>query len=163
MSLLTVEVRAWIGREVTFVAPEPVSRSSIRAFAMAIGDDDPLYTSDAYAREQGYRSVISPPTFVCETNQFTGLPPDEHGYAGHLWDLPVVGARLIRGGNAYEFHRPLYPDDVVTVRWTLESIEERTASSGAHMLVVTSVARYSARDGEPIAQNTETLIYQEMP
>lgn len=161
MSLLTDEVRAWIGREVVFVAPDEVSRSSIRAFAMAVGDD-PLYRDDDYARSVGYESVIAPPTFVCETNQFTGLNADENGYAGHLWDLPVVGCRLIRGGNSYEFDRPLLPTDLVTVRWVLESIEERTSSAGARMLVVMSVATFWDDKGDRIARNAETLIYQEV-
>jgi acyl dehydratase len=154
MSLLTDEVRAWIGRE--------VSRSSIRAFADALRDDDPRYRDADFARAHGFADVIAPPTFVCETNQFVNLPPDENGYAGHLWELPVKGCRLIRGGNAYEFDRPLLPSDRVTVRWTLESIEERTSSAGARMLVVTSVATYTDADGARIARNAETLIYQEL-
>lgn len=162
MSLLTDEVRAWIGREVVFVAPDEVSRSSIRAFAMALADDDPRYRDADFARAHGFDDMIAPPTLVCETNQFTGLDPDENGYAGHLWDLPVVGCRLIRGGNAYEFDRPLLPTDRVTVTWRLDSIEERTSSAGARMLVVLNVATYTDAAGKRIAKNTETLIYQEV-
>lgn len=161
MTLLTDEVRAWIGREAVYSAPEEVGRASIRYFAIAIGDDNPLYTDAAYAKKQGYRDVIAPPTFVCETNQFTGSGTRAgDGYLGHTWDLPVEGCRLIRGGNEYEFFRPVYPDDVITVRWKLADMGERVTSAGVTMLIVSSVATYEDQNGETIARNTETLIYQ---
>ena len=31
---------------------------------------------------------------------------------GHRWHIEVPGTRLVRGGNAYEFHRHVRPDDV---------------------------------------------------
>lgn len=161
MSLLTDEIRAWIGREAVYEAPEELGRASIRAFARAVGDENPLYTDDAFARAHGHPSVIAPPTLICETNQFIARAPDEHGYSGHLWDLPITGCRLIRGGNAYTFARAVLPTDRVTVRWLLHSIEERTSSKGARMLIVTSVVTYTNQDGELLADNTETLIYEE--
>jgi len=162
MTLLTHEIKSWIGREVVYEAPDEVGRASIRYFALAIGDDNPLYFDDDYARENGYDGVIAPPTLVCETNQFIGAGPglSEDGYLGHTWDLPITGCRLIRGGNEYEFFRPLRPNDRVTVRWSLTDITERTASSGVAMLVVLSEATYADADGEPIAINRETIIYQ---
>lgn len=155
MSLLTPDLEAWIGREVTYTAPEEVGRASIRYFADAIGDDNPLWTDDDYARSHGYPSVIAPPTFVCETNQFTRRPMDEHGYIGHTWDLPVRGCRLLRGGNAYTFHRPLVPDDRVTVVWRLDAMEMKR-----DMLFVYSQATYTNQHGALLATNRETLIYR---
>jgi acyl dehydratase len=161
MTLLTEEVKAWIGREVTYESPDELGRASIRYFALAIGDDNPLYFDDEYARANGYDGVIAPPTLVCETNQFIGASPnrDADGYLGHTWDLPVSGCRLVRGGNDYEFFRPVRPDDRITVTWRLAGITERTSSSGAPMLVVSSDATYTSR-GETVAVNKETLIYQ---
>jgi hypothetical protein len=48
--LLTEELRGWIGREVSYAAPEEIGRASIRYFALAIGDDNPLYVDEDYAR-----------------------------------------------------------------------------------------------------------------
>ena len=161
MTLLTDDVRAWIGREVTFTAPEELGRAAIRYFALATGDDNRLYTDDDYAREHGHPSVIVPPTLVCETNQFVPDPaPDDNGYIGHTWDLPVTGCRLIRGGNRYTFERPVLPADRISVRWRIADITEKTSSSGTPMLVVASVATYTDADGALVATNEETLIYQ---
>ena len=160
MALLTDELKAWIGREVRYPAHEELGRASIRYFALAVGDDNPLYRDDDYARQAGYPSLIAPPTLVCETSQYADRPPDEDGYIGHAWELPITGCRMIRAGNEYEFHRPTLPSDRISVTWTLEDIVERRASRGGTQLFVTSVARYFDAAGELVAQNRETTVFQ---
>lgn len=160
MPLLTDELKSWIGREAHYPAREELGRASIRYFALALGDDDPLYVDDAYAREAGHPSVIAPPTLVCETCQYAHRPPDEHGYIGHAWRLPVTGCRLIRAGNDYEFFRPVLPDDRISVTWTLEDIAERPSSRGGMQLYVSSVARYRDAAGAVVAINRESIVYQ---
>lgn len=160
MTLLTDEIKAWIGREAIYEAPEELGNASIRYFALAVGDENPLYFDEEYARAHGYDGVIAPPTLVCETNQFIAAGRPGSAYIGHSWDLPVTGCRLIRGGNVYEFFRPVRPDDRITVRWLLSDITERTASNGSPMLVVTSVAEYADGKDELVATNIETIIYQ---
>lgn len=160
MTLLTDELKAWIGREAHYPAREELGRASIRYFALAMGDDNPLYVDEAYAKAAGYPSVIAPPTLICETCQYAHRPPDDGGYIGHQWHLPVAGCRVIRAGNDYEFVRPVLPSDRISVTWTLESIVERGASRGGTQLFVTSVARYRDAAGEMVAINRETLVYQ---
>ena len=160
--LLTPELEALIGTERTYTAPEPVGRASIRYFALAIGDDNLLYTDTEFAQRHGYADVIAPPTFVCETNQYMTGPPDREGYIGHRWEIEVPGTRLIRGGHRYTFHRPLYPEDRLAVRWRIADMKEKTSSQGKAMLVTTSEARYETTEGELLAINQETLIYQEL-
>jgi acyl dehydratase len=160
MPLLTDELRALIGREVHYPAREEFSRASIRYFALAMGDDNPLYVDDDYARAAGYASVIAPPTLICETCQYAHRPPDRDGYIGHEWHLPVTGCRMIRAGNDYEFMRPIVPSDRISVTWTLEEIAERNSSRGGTQLFVTSVARYRDGAGELVAVNREIIVVQ---
>ena len=96
MALLTEHLKTWIGREAHYPAHEELGRASIRYFALALGDDNPLYLEDEYAREAGYPSVIAPPTLICETCQYANRRPDADGYIGHEWKLPIDGCRLIR-------------------------------------------------------------------
>lgn len=159
MPLLTPALQALIGKEVHYPAREPLGEASIRYFALAMGDTNPLYVDDAYARAAGYASVIAPPTLIVETCQYAHRPPDKDGYIGHEWHLDVPGCRLIRGGNDYEFVRPVLPADRIDVTWTLESIVEKPSSRGGTQLFVTSVARYRSA-GELVAVNRETLVYQ---
>lgn len=160
MTLLTDELKAWIGREVTYAGPEELGRAGFRYFALAIGDENPLYTDEGYAREAGFPSVVAPPTFVCETNQYAHRPPDADGYMGHVWDLPVPGCRLVRAGHEYEFVRPVLPSDRVRVTWRLDAMTERTSSTGGPLLFVVSTATYANQDGALLARNRETIVYQ---
>ena len=160
MALLTDELKAMIGREVHYPAREELGRASIRYFALAMADDNPLYVDDAYAQEAGHPSVIAPPTLICETCQYAHRPPDADGYIGHEWNLDVPDSRMIRAGNDYEFVRAILPTDCISVTWTLEDIAERSASRGGTQLFVSTVARYRDAAGEIVAINRETIVYQ---
>jgi acyl dehydratase len=159
--LLTPELKALVGTEAVYSTDEPLGRASIRYFARAVGDDNPLYTDAATARGAGYADVIAPPTLVCETNQYIDRRRDSDGYVGHLWDIDVPGTRLIRGGNEYEFHQPVYPSDCITAHWRIADMTERSSSRGA-MLFVISEVRFTNQHGELLAVNRETNIYQEL-
>ncbi|MFJ4617100.1 MaoC family dehydratase N-terminal domain-containing protein [Streptomyces sp. NPDC088812] len=157
--LLTDALRRRLtGRTAVYTAPEELGRAAIRYFALATGNGDPLHLDPAYARAHGHPDVVAPPTLVCETNQYAGLPPDADGYAGHTWGVDVPGTRAVRGGNAYTFHRPVRPDDRITATWTLTSVTERTTGGRLPMLVVRSHCAYTS-GGELLAENEETMLY----
>ncbi|MBX6748806.1 MAG: MaoC family dehydratase N-terminal domain-containing protein [Micromonosporaceae bacterium] len=158
-SLLTDEVRALKGKTKVYTAPEPFGAAAGRYFALAIGDDNPLYFDAEYARAHGLPGVTVPLTLVCETNQYAGRPMDEDGYAGHTWDLDIPGTRQVRGGNTYVFHRRIRPEDVITATWRIQDVTERITRSGQPMLIITSKADYTNQDGQLLAENEETIIF----
>jgi len=161
MSLLTDEVRAFIGREVTYEAPEPLGAAAIRYFALATGDSNPLYHNEAEARQSRFGGIVAPPTFVCETNQYMPGPIRDDGNMGHEWQLPIENARLLRGGNEYEFVEPVRATDQLKVAWRIDDIYEKTTDRGA-LLFVISEARYLNQHGRLLAIDRETNIYQEL-
>jgi len=161
MTMLTDDVLALVGRSVSFTAPEELGRAAIRYFATAVGDENPLYVDPAAARAHGHEDVVAPPTLVCETNQYMTGARDEHGYLGFTWDVPVpAGSRLVRGGNAYTFTRWVRPTDRITATFTLVDAKERTSRDGRQLLVLTNEVRYTQQDGELLAVDRETLIWQ---
>ena len=162
MNLLTDDLRQRIGERRTYVAPEPIGRAAIRYFATVVGDPNPLSRDLDAARSAGFDDLVAPPTFICETNQYAGLPMDDEGYAGHTWNFDIPGTRQIRGGNAYRFHQPAVATDIVTAEWRIEDITERTSSAGTQMLIVSSIAEYRNQHGADLATNTETIIFQEL-
>lgn len=157
---IVAHLRAQIGTERVYTAPDPLGAAAIRYFAIAIGDHNPLWLDDAFARAHGHDGVIAPPTLVCETNQFVPGARGDDGYLSQMIDEPDPRVRQIRGGNAYEFFRPVRATDVVTITWRVTGLEEKTSSSGAPLLIGTAVATYTNQDGDLLARNTETLLYQ---
>jgi acyl dehydratase len=158
-SRLTEDLKAWIGREATYTAPEELGRAPFRYFALALGDDNPIYSDSAYAKKSVHGDIIAPPTFVCETNQIMDQAPDENGYIGHHWPLPLTSTRFIRGGNDYEMLQPARPSDRITVKWKIQDIYERPTRKLGTLIFVVSEARYTNQKGELLAINRETNIY----
>lgn len=158
-SLMTDEVRALRGRTVTYTAPEPMGAAAGRYFGLAVGDDNPLYSDPEFARAQGLAGVTAPLTLICETNQYAGLPMDDEGYPGHTWRLDLPGTRQVRGGNSYTFHRRIRPEDRVVATWSIDDVEDKVTGSGKEMLIITSTARFTTVEGEPLAENSETIIF----
>jgi acyl dehydratase len=156
VNLLTPEVRACVGQVEEYVAPEPLGRASIRYFALALGDRNPLWVDDDFARAHGWPGVVAPPTLICETCQYTTRQPDADGYLGHAWRLPFpTPCRLLRGGNDYRFAAPATPETVLHVRWELVSLEAKAA-----FVVAQARARYRDQSGELLATNDETLLFR---
>jgi acyl dehydratase len=156
---ITAEVKACIGREVSYTAPEELGRGAIRYFALALGDSSPLYRDAKFAAKTVHGGIVAPPTLVCETNQIIEQPIDENGYIGHHWTLPLTNTRFIRGGNEYEFYQPVRPDDRVTVTWKILDIYERETRKFGALVFVVSEARYVNQRNELLAVNRETNIY----
>jgi acyl dehydratase len=153
------QLRDCVGWEARYTAPEPIGAASIRYFALAVDDRNPVYVDADAARRAGHRSVIAPPTLICETNQYMDRPPDRNGYIGHHWDLGLEDCRWVRGGNEYEFGRPVAPGDVVTVVWRLVSAANKISRAGEDMVMVVSEATYVDQAGEFLARNRETMFY----
>jgi hypothetical protein len=155
-SLLTAELRAMVGSRASYTAAEPVSRSAIRYFARATGIDE---ADEPPVVDEG-GAAVAPPTMVCETNEFYAGTLPGLGYLGHVWDLPLPPSRGVRGGNEYVFVRPLREGDVVTVHWHLAEVDEHRTRSGGVLLSVVSDIEYVDADGDVIARNRETMLYQ---
>ena len=63
-SILTPELRSWIGRRSRLAQLETISTSDVRRYVDATGDANPLWLDDDFARSAGYRSRLLPPTLV---------------------------------------------------------------------------------------------------
>ena len=73
----------------------------------------------------------------------------------------IENARLLRGGNEYEFVEPVRATDQLKVTWRIDDIYEKTTDRGA-LLFVISEARYLNQHGRLLAIDRETNIYQEL-
>jgi acyl dehydratase len=117
--------RSLIGRESEPVVHE-VEKGAIRRFAEALGEPNPIYTEEAAARAAGYPALVAPPTFpvvLASNERFR-----------HSLDL---GTRsILHGEQQFEYARPLFAGDRITVRSRVADVQERAGASGAMDVIV---------------------------
>ncbi len=152
------QLKATVGQELVFEAPDEMGRSAFRQYALAVGDFNPLYSNREHATAHGLPDVMAPPTLICDTWQYVDSEMDRRG------DLVGRGSfgelTGLRAGNEYEFFQPVHPDDVITARWLVKDVYERTGRTGSMIFQVVE-ATYSNQRGELLARNTETLFYRD--
>ena len=146
-----------IGQEYVYTSSEEVGRASIRKFAMAVGDLNPLYLDREQAVKGPYGDVVAPPTFICETTQYYRGQIDEEGGFTDRVRFPM--GQPIRAGNEYSFYKPLRPDDVITARSKIRNIYEREGRTG-HLLFMELDITYTDQRGELLAENRESFVYR---
>ncbi|MCL5962229.1 MAG: MaoC family dehydratase [Chloroflexi bacterium] len=82
-----------------------VSPERVRRYIEVIGDLNPLYLDDAFAREKGLERAPAPPTIA---GAFIPI------WASVWWGVSPEGTVPIRW--EYTFHEPIYPGDTFTTR-----------------------------------------------
>ncbi|TMB36063.1 MAG: MaoC family dehydratase [Deltaproteobacteria bacterium] len=115
-----------IGRE-SKPAINEVEKGSIRRFAEAIGETNPIYFEEAAARAAGYRSVVAPPTFPTTLRAGSDL---REGL------LLSPGKHLLQAEQSFEYARPIVAGDKLTVRSKVVEVSQRQTPSGLTDVVV---------------------------
>ena len=140
-------------RSVLGVESAPISyeveKGAIHKFAEAIGDEDPIYYDERAAQAAGFKTLIAPPTFLC-TFRAQDLP-----------DLKLQFGRVrLNGGNEYEYYKPLYAGDTITVTAKYADVTERTGRTGNMVFVITELT-FKNQQGEVVAKGRNTGIMRE--
>jgi acyl dehydratase len=129
MEGIPAEAKAMIGKKRINVYE--VTKKDIRRFAQAIGDTNPLYTDEEYAKKSRYGKIIAPPLF-CHSLAFEDVPAEELRFDGLPDELnvPLPVQRAIGGGSEFEVGEPVSPGDVLTVSVTITDITKKEGKSG---------------------------------
>jgi acyl dehydratase len=129
-----------LGKAVTMT----VEASQIRLFADAIGDPDPLYRDQEYARRTRWGGIIAPPTFLCILFPPVPMPRIDYGV-------------VLNGGTTFELARPVRVGDVVCGQASVRDVRAVDGRSGS-MLIVEREIQYSNADGQHIGRCIATII-----
>lgn len=160
---------AFVGRVLVERRPaqDPVNQPMIRHWVEAMADENPVYTDDAAARENGRPGIVAPATMVqawtmrgyaaSVTPQTTPTAFDElvellaeEGYSS-----------VVATDSDLEFVRELVPGDLISVEEVVDSISpDKTTGLGVGRFV-TTVKTYRDADGEVVAtQKWRTLRFK---
>lgn len=143
---ITGEVSALIGCTGPAVeAPDPLDRSTIRRFAQAIMDDDPLYWDEEYATASRFGRIMAPPLLPLHAIRRPGGTPDpldraaeDPNYDGAgdvlvrlgLPPIPVPQTRLLNGGNDVLVSSLAGVGDIIVARSTIDDIYQKNGRTG---------------------------------
>jgi acyl dehydratase len=133
-SVITPELRAWIGRKTPLRPLEMISAVDVRRYADATGDANPLWLDDAFARSAGYRSRVLPPTLVGWV-PFSFKEGTERDHADptdlrRQMPLPNQYTNVRNAGSETEWLQPAYVGEQLSTQSTIVDIVERQGKAG---------------------------------
>ncbi len=143
--------KSQIGREYD-VAPWEVERCKIRELVRAIGDINPVYLDKQAALSEGYNDTPAPPTYIAvpanwqsNTDQF-------------MKDLNINYMMIVHGGEEYEYHKEIYPGEVLSGKTTVANVVEKQSKSGSSMDIITIETVYKNQNDEKVLTARTTMI-----
>jgi acyl dehydratase len=146
-SVITDDMRRQIGipTEPWIVACE---RGAISRYADAIGDPNPIYRDEDYARETAYGTVVAPPIFL-------GWPVSQ-GRSARV-DSPFF--RHVTGGVEVIYERPVRAGEKLVATAKLADLYEKTGRPGVgRMLFQILETTYRDLNGKVVAIKRTTDI-----
>ena len=141
---VTPAMLASIGTESDPITWE-VETGEIVRFAEAIGDPNPIYSDESYARNTKYGGIIAPPTFL-------------HAYGASQLDFEVPDGVGVDGGSDWEYFDHVRPGDRITVTSKLTDIFEKKGKVGKMLFIVREIS-YTNQLGVLVAKRLSTGIY----
>jgi acyl dehydratase len=154
----------------------PVEASHIMMFARSIGDDNPIYYDEDYAKTTEPGSIIAPPTFAQSSAQFD---PDYflRPKVGEPWfgsgKEPTGVKREGSGGGGgggglhaeqhFEYHRHLKPGDVLTATVKPGKTWEKESKRAGKLTFTETVTEYRDQNGELVITGTGVGVRTERP
>ena len=141
----------------------PVEAGHILMFARSVGDPNPVYADEEYAKSAGLDGVIAPPTFVQASAQFD---PDYvlRPKVGAPWfgsGKEPSGIRREGGGGGgggggtglhaeqhYTYHRPLRAGDVLTATTRPGERWEKEGRRAGKLVFSETITEYRDENGE---------------
>jgi len=125
------------------------TKDTILHFANGIGDKNPLFRNQEYARRTKYGRLVAPPCFLYSVYWPSGLGG---GFPGiHAW----------HSGNDWEWYRPILEGDEFTFANVLTDVVEKTGRSAGRIVITYSDTYYWNQRGELVAKARGWAVWAE--
>jgi acyl dehydratase len=160
--LITEAAQALIGQMTETYLGE-ISVRDCQRYAIAVGDLNPLYFDEEYARASAYGGLIAPPNMLTAIRGWGAGAREYELAADGVVDLPeeklpIRLKRRMAGGQDLQLHAAVRPGDCITRRGGIVSVEEHEGrSSGSFVIMVREDRYYNDRD-ELLVTCRETVL-----
>jgi acyl dehydratase len=138
-----------------------IEKGTIRKYADAISDRNPLYWDEDHAINSRYGSMICPPGYFGWPVNWSGPVP--FYFPDSVMNLALEGLNkagfpfILDGGVEFEFMLPVRVGDVIVSSCKLAEVTEREGKS-AKMFFVSLEASYTNQDGAVVCKRRQTVI-----
>jgi acyl dehydratase len=155
-NILPKDVTAMIGVEK--VRHYIVTKRDIKHFAQAIGETNPVYFDENYAKNTKYGVIQAPPLF-CQIFTFEDVPTDQLPNDGSPIEIavPIPAKKTIGGASSYEIFQRVKAGDQITAKSTLRDVFIKEGKSGRLYFVVVET-EFSNQRKEAVAKEIATYI-----
>ncbi len=151
---MMAEVKSQIGKtwNVTgssFQFNRCATQDTIRHFANAMGDPNPLYRDPEYGKKTRWGKMVAPPCFLYTI----------YWASGH-----VSGMKGIHGwhsGNYWEFYKPIYDGDCFDVSQTITKFDEKPGRMANRIWISHGDSNYVNQKGELVAKTDGWTVWAE--
>ncbi len=139
-----------------------VEKEVIRRFADAVGDQNPLYYDEEYARNSRYGSIIAPPGCISSPwfgKLKSGAPSSDvrEELRAALIKAGYTNPGAIDAGIEYEFFRPVRAGDIIASTSMIKEVVEREGKTGKMAFTITETT-YTNQNDDLVAKTRGTLI-----
>ena len=138
-------LRALIGKQVHIKEPPyltELTRDAIRHWAWALGDRNPLFLDEAYAKGTVHRGIIAPPSILYAFSRMS------IGYRGGL-----PGVHSMFGGTHWRWKEHGRLGDAITPEVTFKDLIELPSRFAGRMFKQISSIDFRTADGRSLAQS----------
>jgi len=115
-----------------------VCKDTIRHFVDGVGDVNPLYRDEEYARETRYGRLVAPPSWLYSVFP-TWVPQG------------LKGVHAFHSGNDWTFYKPLFEGDIITPELTFTHFEEKKSEFAGRTVIVHYDDNFYNQRGELVA------------
>ena len=131
----------------------PVTEEKVKEFAIAVGDNNPIYYDQEAARELGFPGPLAPPTFT--VTQIFAVPREERE---SRLGANLEYSRVLHGEQEFTYKRLPLAGEVLKGTMRISKDFEKEGKRGGSMRFVTYETKYTDVDGDEVLSAYYTLI-----
>lgn len=131
----------------------PVERGKIREFALAVGEDNPIFYDPDEARRHGFPDVVAPPTFTVTQIWQVSREEREEKLGANL-DY----RRVLHGEQEFTYNRLPVAGEVLQGTMRISKDFTKEGRRGGTMRFVTYESRFVDAEGQEVLSGYYTLL-----
>ncbi len=139
--------------EASIVFKLPVERAKIREFALAVGEDNPIYFDAEAARMAGYSDIVAPPTFSVTQMWHLSREEREERLGANL-DY----ARVLHAEQEFLYNRLPVAGETLDATMRISKDVTKQGRRGGELRFVTYESRFNDAGGEEVLRALYTLV-----